>query len=86
MGTFERLFREPVGKPRFLPVVTWAYMVWAILPVLIAIQFSFNDSRSLTLWSGFTTKWYFSDPDRSGTHLNCATRSSRASSSPRQTS
>ena len=30
--------------------------------MLIAIQFSFNDSRSLTVWHGFTTKWYFADP------------------------
>ena len=30
--------------------------------MLIAIQFSFNNSRSLTVWHGFTTKWYFSDP------------------------
>jgi spermidine/putrescine transport system permease protein len=53
---------NPWGKPRFLVLITWGYMVWAIAPVLIAIQFSFNDSRSLTVWHGFTTKWYFSDP------------------------
>ena len=53
---------NPWGKPRFLVLITWGYMVWAIAPVLIAIQFSFNNSRSLTVWHGFTTKWYFSDP------------------------
>jgi spermidine/putrescine transport system permease protein len=36
-------------------------MAWAILPVVIAIQFSFNDSRSLSSWHSFTTKWYLSD-------------------------
>jgi spermidine/putrescine transport system permease protein len=50
---------NPWGRPRFLPVVAWAYIVWSILPVVIAIQFSFNDSRSLTAWSGFSTRWYW---------------------------
>ena len=51
------------GKPRFLVLVTWGYIVWSIVPVLVAIQFSFNDSRSLSVWHGFTLKWYTStDP------------------------
>jgi spermidine/putrescine transport system permease protein len=51
------------GKPRFLVLVTWGYIVWSIVPVLVAIQFSFNDGRSLSVWHGFTTKWYTStDP------------------------
>jgi spermidine/putrescine transport system permease protein len=54
---------NPWGRPRFLVVVTWTYIVWSIAPVLIAIQFSFNNSRSLSVWHGFTTKWYTStDP------------------------
>jgi spermidine/putrescine transport system permease protein len=54
---------NPWGRPRFLALVTWGYMAWAILPVLVAIQFSFNDSRSLSSWHSFTTKWYTSsDP------------------------
>jgi spermidine/putrescine transport system permease protein len=52
---------NPWGRPRFLVLVTWGYMAWAILPVVIAIQFSFNDSRSLSSWHSFTTKWYLSD-------------------------
>jgi spermidine/putrescine transport system permease protein len=50
---------NPWGRPRFLPVVAWGYIVWSILPVVIAIQFSFNNSRSLTAWSGFSTRWYW---------------------------
>lgn len=51
------------GQPRFLVLVTWGYIVWSIVPVLVAIQFSFNDSRSLSVWHGFTLKWYTStDP------------------------
>jgi spermidine/putrescine transport system permease protein len=51
---------NPWGKPRFLRLVTWSYIVWSIVPVLIAIQFSFNNSRSLSIWHGFTMKWYTS--------------------------
>jgi spermidine/putrescine transport system permease protein len=53
---------NPWGRPRFLVVITWAYMIWALVPVLIAIQFSFNDSRSRTVWHGFSTRWYWGDP------------------------
>ena len=36
-------FGNQWGKPRFLVLVTWGYIVWSIVPVLIAIQFSFNN-------------------------------------------
>jgi spermidine/putrescine transport system permease protein len=51
---------NPWGRPRFLVLVTWGYILWSIAPVLIAIQFSFNNSRSLSVWHGFTLKWYTS--------------------------
>jgi spermidine/putrescine transport system permease protein len=53
---------NPWGRPRFLVLITWAYMVWSIVPVLIAIQFSFNHSRSRSVWHGFTFDWYYGDP------------------------
>ena len=53
---------NPWGKPRFLVVITWLYIIWSIVPVLIAIQFSFNASRSRTSWAGFSTRWYWGDP------------------------
>ncbi|HMK86649.1 MAG TPA: ABC transporter permease [Steroidobacteraceae bacterium] len=54
---------NPWGKPRFLLLVTWAYVGVSILPVLVAIQFSFNAGRSMTAWQGFSlTRWYFGDP------------------------
>ena len=56
---------NPWGRPRFLVLITWAYMAWSIVPVLIAIQFSFNASRSRTIWSGFTLRWYTWDPSDS---------------------
>ena len=54
--------RNPWGKPRFLKVVTWAYILWSIVPVLIAVQFSFNATRSRTVWDSFSTRWYWGDP------------------------
>jgi spermidine/putrescine transport system permease protein len=56
-------FANPWGRPRFLPVITWLYMIWAIVPVLIAVQYSFNNSRSRTIWAGFSTRWFISDPN-----------------------
>ncbi|HYF11700.1 MAG TPA: ABC transporter permease [Actinomycetota bacterium] len=49
---------NPWGKPRFLSVWTWLYIFWTIAPVLIAVQFSFNDGRSRSTFQGFSTQWY----------------------------
>jgi spermidine/putrescine transport system permease protein len=54
--------KNPWGRPRFLVVVTWSYILWSLVPVLIAVQFSFNATRSRTVWQGFSTRWYWSDP------------------------
>jgi spermidine/putrescine transport system permease protein len=53
---------NPWGRPRFLVLLTWGYIVWSIVPVLIAIQFSFNAGRSRTAWQGFSFRWYWQDP------------------------
>jgi spermidine/putrescine transport system permease protein len=52
---------NPWAKPRFLWVVGIAYVAWTLLPVAIAILFSFNATRSLTSWQGFSTRWYGAD-------------------------
>jgi spermidine/putrescine transport system permease protein len=59
---FRGWLRNPWGRPRFLVLGTWLYIVWSIVPVLIAVQFSFNETRSRTVWAGFSTRWYWSDP------------------------
>jgi spermidine/putrescine transport system permease protein len=41
-----------------LAAITWVYILWSLVPVLIAIQFSFNDGRSRSVWQGFSTQWY----------------------------
>jgi spermidine/putrescine transport system permease protein len=56
---------NPWGRPRFLTVFTWLYITWCIIPVLIAVQFGFNEGRSRTAWQGFSFRWYFDDPDLS---------------------
>jgi spermidine/putrescine transport system permease protein len=56
---------NPWARPRFLTVFTWFYIIWCLIPVLIAVQFGFNDGRSRTAWQGFSLRWYFDDPDLS---------------------
>src|SRR6266851_935804 len=28
-------------------------------PIIVVVLYSFNDSRRVTVWGGFTTKWYY---------------------------
>jgi spermidine/putrescine transport system permease protein len=60
--------RNPWGKPRFLPVVTIAYLIWSLAPVAIAVLFSFNSGRSRSTWQGFSFRWYWGDPSLSVWH------------------
>lgn len=59
---------NPWRKPVFLAGSFWLYMAWSLVPVLIAIQFSFNSGRSRSTWQGFSLRWWFDDPDRSLLH------------------
>jgi spermidine/putrescine transport system permease protein len=43
-------------------------MAWSIIPVCIAILFSFNDGRSRSVWQGFSFRWYWGDPNQSVWH------------------
>jgi spermidine/putrescine transport system permease protein len=64
-------FNDPWRKPRFLQGVTLIYLLWSLLPVVIAIIFSFNAGRSRSAWQGFSMRWWtgdqfdslFHDPD-----------------------
>jgi spermidine/putrescine transport system permease protein len=49
---------NPWARARFLWAVAIAYVAWTLLPVLVAVLFSFNGTRSLTSWQGFSTQWY----------------------------
>ncbi len=61
-------WRDPWRKPRVLVAVTVGYLLWSLLPVLVAVLFSFNDGRSRTTWQGFSMRWYYGDPIRSVWH------------------
>ena len=43
-------------------VITWIYVVWSLLPVLLAIRFAFNEGRSRTSAQGFSLRWFWTDP------------------------
>ncbi len=59
--TIRTAVSNPWGKPRMLRIVALAYIAWSLLPVLIAIQFSFNAGRSRSTWQGFSLRWYLFD-------------------------
>lgn len=63
-----RRWRDPWRKPRFLAAVTWGYLAWSILPVIIAVVYSFNAGRSRSTWQGFSMRWWWGDPTDSLFH------------------
>ena len=65
MSRLRTWWSNPWRRPTFLAAGYWLYVVWSIVPVLIAIQFAFNDGRSRSTWQGFSLRWWFEDPDRS---------------------
>jgi spermidine/putrescine transport system permease protein len=60
--------RNPWGRPRFLVATTWLYLAWALLPVVVALLFSFNNGRSRSVWQGFSIRWWWGDPSLSIFH------------------
>jgi spermidine/putrescine transport system permease protein len=60
--------RNPWGQPRFLVGVTWLYLAWALVPVAIAILFSFNNGKSRSVWQGFSIRWWWGNPTQSVFH------------------
>ena len=45
-----------------LKFLIWGYIIWSLVPVLIAVIYSFNDGRSRTVWQGFSLRWWITDP------------------------
>jgi putrescine transport system permease protein len=53
----------------FLPIATVLGFAFLYAPIVSLVVFSFNESRLVTVWSGFSTKWYgelFADPQMLG--------------------
>jgi spermidine/putrescine transport system permease protein len=59
---------SPWRPPRILAAITVVYLIWSLLPVIIAVIFSFNAGKSRTMWQGFSMRWYYGDPIRSIWH------------------
>ena len=55
-------WRSPWRPPRLLEAFAWLYLAWSILPVAIAVWFSFNAGRSRSTWQGLSLRWYWKDP------------------------
>jgi len=55
-------WRNPWRRPWFLSGITWLYIIWSLVPVAVAVQFSFNAGRSRSSWQGFSFRWYWQDP------------------------
>ncbi|MBK8084389.1 MAG: ABC transporter permease subunit [Devosia sp.] len=53
----------------FLPIAATLGFAFLYLPIMSLVVFSFNESKLVTVWSGFSTKWYgelFADPQMLG--------------------
>jgi spermidine/putrescine transport system permease protein len=62
--------RNPWRHPWFLEGFTWLYLIWSLVPIALAVLFSFNNGRSQSVWQGFSWRWYFTDPVNSVAHSN----------------
>jgi spermidine/putrescine transport system permease protein len=60
--------RNPWRHPWFLEGFTWLYLVWSLMPIAVAVLFSFNNGKSQSVWQGFSWRWYFADPVNSVLH------------------
>ncbi len=49
-------------RPSGLALITWVYVAWSLLPVILAIRFAFNEGRSRTSAQGFSLRWFWTDP------------------------
>ncbi|MGO9819086.1 MAG: ABC transporter permease [Solirubrobacteraceae bacterium] len=60
--------RGMTRRPFFLEAFTWVYLAWSLLPICIAVLFSFNSGKSNSTWLGFSLRWYLTDPNDSVLH------------------
>ena len=65
MTALRRRLANPWGRPRFLAFITFLYMVWSIAPIVLAVRFSFNEGRSRSTVQGWSTRWYYDEPELS---------------------
>ncbi len=61
-------WRNPWRRPWLLEGFTWLYLIWSLVPIGLAVLFSFNNGKSQAVWQGFSWRWYFTDPVNSVLH------------------
>ena len=66
--TLRERVANPWGRPRFLAITTWVYILWSLVPVLLAIRFAFNSGRSRTSLQGWSLRWFWQDDTLSVYH------------------
>lgn len=59
---------NPWRRPWLMEGFTWLYIIWSIVPIGIAVLFSFNKGASQATWQGFSTKWYIGSSVNSVLH------------------
>ena len=59
---------NPWRHPWLLEGMTWLYLIWSLVPIALAVLFSFNNGKSQSTWQGFSWRWYFADPVNSVLH------------------
>jgi spermidine/putrescine transport system permease protein len=67
-GTLRQWLANPWAQTRFLLVFAIGYVLWSLVPVAEAVLFSFNKSRSISIWAGLSMRWYTGDPTGSVLH------------------
>jgi len=63
-----RFRRNPWGHAWFLEGFTWLYLIWSLVPIVIAVLISFNRGKSQASFQGFSWRWYYRDPVNSVWH------------------
>lgn len=48
----------PSRPPVLLAIITVLYLVWSFAPIITAMVFSFNHGPGVSVWDGFTTRWW----------------------------
>lgn len=45
-----------------LAAITWLYVLWSLVPVLIAVRISFNSGKSRSAFQSLSMRWFTGDP------------------------
>lgn len=60
--------RRRRSNARGLATVTWLYVLWSLLPVLVAVRMSLNSGKSRSSFQSMSWRWYWGDQLNSIAH------------------